>query len=279
MNAAAAAKRVWSAVRRVYPRCGMISQAVAFNMFLAFFPMLLVVLGILSSYVNTRAALPDVVEGLYAVLPPGSRQMMTAFLLARAAHPWHWALLGCSGTLLAGSQVMKLLMEGIQIIHADQDKHSFLGRQFRGFLLLLATLAPFLVVVLLTVFGLPLRKWTMRELGRSGLAGGFESVMFPAIAMVLAMIVLAVIYSVAHPVTRGWREVLPGAAAATLAWWAVNSLFGIYVRRMQYSQVYGGLAAAIGLMVWMELSAVIVFLGAAWNAEAAARESEKREAR
>src|SRR5713226_1301756 len=157
MNAAAAKRRLCGAGRRVYPRCGMISQAVAFNMFLAFFPMLLVVLGILSSYVNTRAALPEVVEGLYAILPPGSRQMMTTFLLARAAHPWHWALLGCSGTLLAGSQVMKLLMEGIQIIHADQDQHSFLGRQFRGLLLLLVTLAPFLVVVLLTVFGLPLR--------------------------------------------------------------------------------------------------------------------------
>src|SRR5712691_11927099 len=131
MNAAAAAKRVWSAVRRVYPRCGMISQAVAFNMFLAFFPMLLVVLGILSSYVNTRAALRDVVEGLYAVLPPGSRQMMTGFLLARAAHPWHWALLGCSGTLLAGSQVMKLLMEGIQIIHARSEERR-VGKECRS---------------------------------------------------------------------------------------------------------------------------------------------------
>jgi len=28
-------------------------------------------------------------------------------------------------------------------------------------------------------------------------------------------------------------------------------------------------AAAIGLMVWMEFSAMIVFLGAAWNAESA----------
>src|SRR2546426_11500866 len=125
MNAVEAAKRVWSAVRRLYPRCGMISQAVAFNMFLAFFPMLLVVLGILSSYVNTRAALPDVVEGLYAVLPPGSRQMMTAFLLARAAHPWHWALLGCSGTLLAGSQVMKLLMEGSRLFMPTRTSTRF----------------------------------------------------------------------------------------------------------------------------------------------------------
>jgi uncharacterized BrkB/YihY/UPF0761 family membrane protein len=31
--------------------------------------------------------------------------------------------------------------------------------------------------------------------------------------------------------------------------------------------VYGGLAAVIGLLIWMQISAVIVFLGASWNAE------------
>jgi uncharacterized BrkB/YihY/UPF0761 family membrane protein len=36
-----------------------------------------------------------------------------------------------------------------------------------------------------------------------------------------------------------------------------------------YSIVYGGLAAVIGLLIWMQLSAVIIFLGAAWNAELA----------
>ena len=46
-------------------------------------------------------------------------------------------------------------------------------------------------------------------------------------------------------------------------------LFGIYVRRVPYSVVYGGLAAVIGLIIWMQLSAVIIFLGAAWNAESA----------
>jgi uncharacterized BrkB/YihY/UPF0761 family membrane protein len=44
-------------------------------------------------------------------------------------------------------------------------------------------------------------------------------------------------------------------------------LFGFYVRKTNYGLVFGGLAAAIGLMAWMELSAMIVFLGAAWNAE------------
>jgi membrane protein len=76
-----------------------------------------------------------------------------------------------------------------------------------------------------------------------------------------------VIYRVARPGERRLRHVLPGAVVATLFWWLVNVLFGLYVRRVPYSIVYGGLAAVIGLMVWMQLSAVIVFLGAAWNAE------------
>jgi uncharacterized BrkB/YihY/UPF0761 family membrane protein len=52
-------------------------------------------------------------------------------------------------------------------------------------------------------------------------------------------------------------------------WWLVDVLFGIYVRRVPYSVVYGGLAAVIGLIIWMQLSAVIIFLGAGWNAELA----------
>jgi membrane protein len=72
---------------------------------------------------------------------------------------------------------------------------------------------------------------------------------------------------------RGWREVLPGAAVATILWWGANSAFGFYVRRMKYNVVYGGLAAAIGLLVWMQLTAMIVFFGAAFNAEVLAQGS------
>jgi uncharacterized BrkB/YihY/UPF0761 family membrane protein len=37
--------------------------------------------------------------------------------------------------------------------------------------------------------------------------------------------------------------------------------------------VYSGLAAAIGLMAWMEISATLVFVGAAWNFEGETRKS------
>jgi len=55
-----------------------------------------------------------------------------------------------------------------------------------------------------------------------------------------------------------------------MLWWGVNLLLEIYVRQMRYGLVYGGVAGALGLMVWMAFSAMIVFFGAAWNAESAA---------
>lgn len=90
------------------------------------------------------------------------------------------------------------------------------------------------------------------------------------------MLSVTVVYRVARPLEKSLRRVLPGAMVATALWWLVNILFGFYVRRVPYSVVYGGLAAVIGLLVWMQLSTVIVFLGAAWNAELAARRGELR---
>jgi uncharacterized BrkB/YihY/UPF0761 family membrane protein len=34
-----------------------------------------------------------------------------------------------------------------------------------------------------------------------------------------------------------------------------------------YNIVYGGLAATIGLMIWMQLTATILLIGAAYNAD------------
>ena len=73
--------------------------------------------------------------------------------------------------------------------------------------------------------------------------------------------------------------VLPGAAAATILWWTANQLLEVCVGTTHYGVLYGGLAAAIALMVWMELSAMIVFVSAVWNAESAPPAIEPPEGR
>jgi membrane protein len=266
---AAWGKRAYGMFKRVFPRCGMISQAIAFNLFLAFFPALLVAVGLATTRIGGRTSLLDLIRDLTEFMPPGSQTLVSEFLVKRAPEAWKLVLLGWTGTLLAGSQAMKLVMEGIHIIYGDTERPGFLHRQFRGLMLLLITIAPLLSAAILGVLGRPLRQWLIREFGNRDEVRGWWTVFFPLAAMVLGMMALTVIYRVARPRVDSLRNVLPGAMVATLLWWLVDVLFGVYVRRVPYSIVYGGLAAVIGLLIWMQLSAVIIFLGAGWNAELA----------
>jgi membrane protein len=253
---------------RVFPRCSMISQAIAFNLFLAFFPTLLIAVALATTRIGGKTSLLELVTDFTEFLPPGSQGIVSEFLVNRGPEAWKVALLGWSGTLLAGSQVMKLVMEGIHIIYGDQEKPGFLHRQLRGLLLLLITIAPLLGAAILGILGKPLRHWIAHEVGKHSILQGWWNVFFPVAAMILAMMALTVIYRVARPKEDSLRNVLPGAAVATVLWWVSDVVFGAYVRRVPYGIVYGGLAAVIGLIIWMQLSAAIIFLGA-WNAELA----------
>jgi YihY family inner membrane protein len=248
----------------------MITQAIAFNLFLAFFPTLLLAVGFASSWIGSKTATLEAIRDFTQFLPPGSQAIVAAFLARRGVDIWKYSLIGVVGTLTGGSQVMKLLMDGIHVIYGDEERIGFLHRQLRGLLLLLITMAPLLTAGILGVFGKPLRHWFAGQLGAKAAVHVMWLIFFPAAAMLLAMLALTVIYWVARPKEKHLREVLPGAAVATLLWWIVNAGFGFYVRRMPANVVYGGLGAVIGLLVWMQISAVIVFLGAAFNAELAA---------
>jgi membrane protein len=266
---AALAKRALSMFSRVFPRCGMISQAVAYNLFLSFFPTLLIAVGFATSPIGGRTNLYDLISDFTRLLPPGSQQLVSEFLIKRGPEAWKWALVGWGGTLLAGSQVMRLLMEGIHVVYGDRERPGYIQRQLRAVLLLLVTIAPLLVAAFLGVFGHPLRHWAAQEVGRRGSIQALWGFFFHSIAIILAMISLTIIYRVARPQETSLRRVLPGAMVATFLWWIVDLGFGLYVRRVPYSIAYGGLAAVIGLLIWMQLSAAIIFLGAAWNAELA----------
>lgn len=267
--AAALAKRIWRTLSRVFPRCTVLAQATAFNLFLAFFPTLLIAVGLATSRIGGKTSLLDLITDLTQFLPPGSQQIVGQFLIRRGPEAWKIALLGWVGTLLAGAQVMKLLMQGIHVIYGDRQEPGFLHRQLRGMLLFLITIAPLLAAAILGVFGRPLRRWLAGEIGNHSPIHVAWAVFFPAVAFLFAMAGLTAIYRLARAGEESLRKVLPGALLATTLWWLVDVLFGVYVRRVPYSVVYGGLAAVVGLMVWMQLSVVVVFLGAAWNAELA----------
>ncbi len=159
------------------------------------------------------------------------------------------------------------LMDGFRIIVGDQSRPRFWSRQLRALLLLCLTVIPGVAAVTVTVFGRQLRTWLVAEFGLPQLMRILAFIIFVVVEMLLALGVLVIVYYIGRPGKAATQHFLPGVKVATVLWWTVDVSFGWYVRHMPYDAVYGGLAAAIGLLLWMYMTALVVFVGAAYNVE------------
>jgi membrane protein len=171
------------------------------------------------------------------------------------------------GTLLAGTQMMKLLMEGFRMVDREHPRDSAVMRHLRALLLLSATIVPSILIVNLVVFGRQVRNWMLHISSMPVLIRLVWSGLYVIGSLLIALSVLSVIYRIGRPGRDRWEFIVPGAAVATVLWWVVSIALGFYLRHMPYSLVYGGLAATIGLMLWMQLTATILLVGAAYNGE------------
>src|SRR5580658_4024187 len=204
-------KNFYRGLGRVFPDCLNLSQAIAFNMFLAFFPVLLLALGILSSSSTFHNVLRELPERLRMIVPSGSEDIVSQYFVRKGQHPWKWFLLGLGGTLIAGSQVMVGFMEGFRTIEGDHLRGGYWRVHLRALLLLLLTIAPTVVVVILTVFGKQARAWLVRQFGQPLLIHEVEVVFQAIVVFVLSMFALVLLYRIGRPGHRGFMSLLPGA--------------------------------------------------------------------
>jgi membrane protein len=266
-NGKTVVQKLSGSLRRVFPACQMPAQAVAFNMFLAFFPMLLFALGVLNVSEWVKGADSELPDAVRLVLPTDSARLVLDYLVRRGVHPWNWMFLGLGGMLLAGTQVMIGLMEGFRLIVGDADIAGFWQRQRRAGLLLCLSIAPFLAASVLSVFGRQFRNWLILELGAPNLLRSIGVLIYAGSVLALCYCVMLIIYRLGKPPRCAWTSIAPGAFLATVLWWVVDVSLGFYFQQVPYGVIYGGLAAAIGLLIWMYLSAVVIFVGAAYNVE------------
>jgi membrane protein len=87
------------------------------------------------------------------------------------------------------------------------------------------------------------------------------------VALVLLWVALSFVYRYSPAVTQPLRSVWLGAALAVLAWAITSVGFSFYLANFaDYGVTYGSLGAAVGLLVYLDLSASIVLAGTELNA-------------
>jgi membrane protein len=198
-------------------------------------------------------------------------------------------------SLMGAANVMATLMEGFRRAHdLPLPRGSFWSRRGRALALVPLSMLPMTAASALVVFGHILTHWIAAEIPAFVRPGFFVAslVLRWTLALGTSIGVIAVVYHLGTDMSRhvrqevepmvrepwvilrrdwSWRASLPGAALATVLWFASTLSFGFYVTRFaNYGRVYGSLGAAIALMVWLYIIALTVLIGAEFNAQWAA---------
>jgi membrane protein len=150
---------------------------------------------------------------------------------------------------------MKALMDALNIVNEEREKRSFILLNLVSLTFTMAGIFAMLAAVGAVVV-------TPLLLSPVGLAGMAEEIVrfarWPAL-MIGILLGLSVLYRYG-PSRRAakWQWISLGAVFATLTWFAGSA---------NYNATYGSLGAAIGTMMWMWMSAIVILFGAELNSE------------
>jgi membrane protein len=160
---------------------------------------------------------------------------------------------------------MKALLDALNVAYEEREKRGVIRLNLVSLSLTTASLAGILIMI----GGVVVVPSVLHLVGfEEGIAQVVWIGRWPLLA-VLLLLGLAVLYrfgpSRAEP---RWQWLSVGALIASVLWLICSSLLSWYLSNFaNYTATYGALGAAIGLMIWMWMSAIIVLSGAELNAE------------
>ncbi len=246
-----------------------IAKAAAYSSILTLFPALLVVASVAATMESGNEYLNQISYTVGQILPSGGGAAMH-YLETAQRRPFGTLIPTLLILLWTSSGIFVSWMEGFRKAFGLPRTWGLVKERFVAFFLVFLTFVPMLFATVLVVFGNQIETWMVfhssHELGFYILA--LWSLVRWLIAVVTSVVVLQLIYHWAIPRTDPWHNALPGAGLATALWFPATYLFGWYLRHYStYSIIYGSLATSIALLVWMYIIAVIVLLGAEFNAQ------------
>ena len=253
--------------------CLNLGQSAAYSAMVSLFPALIVsaaAIALLPGTAPVRAA----IGGFFAqVLPADVLPLLTGYFVSAPGPARTARTLVLAGivSLTGASSVLATLMEGIARANGlPRECWTFAQRRARAFLLVPLSLVPLAVATALVVFGQLFTGWIGALLAPSIQPVFFLLALIVRWGLALAGVtgLTALIYHLGSPLRGRWAQTLPGALAATSAWFVTTLIFGWYVTRFaNYTQVYGSLGAGIALLFWLYIVSLSMLFGAEVNAQ------------
>ena len=206
---------------------------------------------------------------LSGILPAGVLQLIAdqITLISRQGNETLGTAFVVSLLIAVGSanSGMAALFDALNVVYDEEEKRSLVRFYATTVLFTLAGII-FVIVAIAGIVVLPL---VLRFVGLAATTEWLIAILRWPVLLATIVVSLACIYRYGPSRKDArWRWVTWGSVVGALLWIAASMLFSWYVATFDsYNKTYGSLGAAIGFMVWLWISAVIVLLGGELNAE------------
>jgi membrane protein len=258
---------------RTYVRTGedrllAIAAGVVFFGLLAVFPAITALVSCYGLFANPSTIGANL-QTLALMLPEGSFQIVqdqiTRVLDKGGTALGATFLFGLVLAIWSANAGVKAVIDALNVVYEEREKRSFIRLNLLSLAFTTGGIAALLLMVS-AVVAFPL------ALDHAGLAPQSQFIVslarWPLLFAVL-LAALGVLYRFG-PSRRAarWEWLSVGTLAAAVLWIVGSSLLSWYLSNFgNYNATYGSLGAAIGLMMWMWMSAIIVLCGAELNSE------------
>ena len=172
---------------------------------------------------------------------------------------------GLAVALWSANAGMKAIIDALNVVYDEKEKRSFVKLNLLSLLFTLIAILS-LMIALAAVVVAPM---VFSAVGFSSLPSRVIEVARWPLLLVLVTVALAAIYRYGPSRTEPrWQWLSVGSAAAAIGWLITSVLFSWYIAHFgAYNATYGSLGAAVGMMMWMWISAIVILLGGELNAE------------
>lgn len=258
--------RVWHSAKADH--LNVLAAGIAFYAFLALLP-LIVSTAMIYGLLREPGDLIGDVTTLVTIFPAAAQEVVTGRVVEVITDRRGGAAalsLALLLTLYGGARSARSVTAALNVIYGEGDVQRFSRRWGIPVLVALGSAA----VILLALIAVALLGYVDAVVGgavRFGWLGSTIAFWVPVTLVVCGGSATLYRYAPARRHAR-WEWIIPGALAATLLWLAATFVFGLYLASIgRYDVNYGSLGAVVVLQLWIYLSALILLLGAKFNAE------------
>lgn len=226
--------------------------ALTYRGLLALVPLTLVFLWLIGVF-GLEDSLPRLTEALRRLRPGEGGGASLTGLLSAGAVVGAWAI----------SVGARLLMRALNAAHEAEETRPPALRFAFSLVFLPALAVAIALAALLLVLTSRLVGWASGLVGVGAVVGVLGSWLRVPLALGVLGLAATAVYRFGPSVRPPWRAVAAGAALAVALWASASAGFALALANLlDYGATYGSLGAAVALLFYLHLSALVLLLGA-----------------